>query len=94
MYTVAMIAVLVTMVLALCRAFAGPTVYDRIMAVNSFGTATVLFIAVIGFLTGRPDFLDLGLVYALLNFIGTIAVLKLMEYGHLAGADIEEEDEG
>ena len=43
----------------------------------------MLLIAVIGFLTGRPDFLDLALVYALINFIGTLAVLKFFKYGRL-----------
>ena len=63
MLTITMIAILITMSLALLRALLGPTVYDRILAVNMFGTMTVLFIAVIGFLTGRPEFLDLALVY-------------------------------
>ena len=81
---VATIAVLVTMMMALIRAVRGPTVYDRVLAVNTFGTSTVLLIAVLGFLTGRPDFLDLALLYALLNFIGTIAVLKFFKYGSLA----------
>lgn len=76
MFAVAMIGVLATMLLALVRALKGPTVYDRVLAVNMFGTKTVLLLSVIGFLTGRPDFLDLGLVYALINFIGTIAILK------------------
>lgn len=71
-----MLGVLATMLLALVRALKGPTVYDRVLAVNMFGTKTVLLLSVIGFLTGRPDFLDLGLVYALINFIGTIAILK------------------
>ncbi|MBN61816.1 MAG: pH regulation protein F [Gemmatimonadetes bacterium] len=74
-----MLGVLVTMVLALVRALKGPTAYDRVLAVNMFGTKTVLLIAVIGFLTGRPDFLDLGLVYVLINFIGTIAILKFVQ---------------
>ena len=74
-----MIGVLATMFLALIRALKGPTVYDRVLAVNMFGTKTVLLIAVIGFLTGRPDFLDLGIVYVLINFIGTIAILKFVE---------------
>jgi multicomponent Na+:H+ antiporter subunit F len=65
------------------RALLGPTVYDRVMAVNTFGTKTVLLIAVLGFLSNRPEFLDLALVYALINFIGTIAVLKFFEYGDL-----------
>ena len=76
MFAVAMLGVLATMLLALVRALKGPTVYDRVLAVNMFGTKTVLLLSVIGFLTGRPDFLDLGLVYALINFIGTIAILK------------------
>ena len=81
----AVAALLVTMLLALLRAAIGPTVYDRILAMNSFGTVTVLFIAVVGFLTGRPDFLDLALVYALINFIATLAVLKYLKVGHLGG---------
>ncbi|MDH3980127.1 MAG: cation:proton antiporter [Gammaproteobacteria bacterium] len=81
MFAAAILAVLVTMGLALIRAFRGPTVYDRILAVNMFGTKTVLFIAVYGFLSGRPDFLDIALVYALINFISTVAVLKFFEYG-------------
>jgi len=58
----------------------------RILAVNMFGTATVLLIAVLGFFTGRPDFLDIALVYALINFIGTVAVLKFLRYGDLGRA--------
>jgi multicomponent Na+:H+ antiporter subunit F len=87
MYVAAMGAVLVTMGLALVRATLGPTVYDRILAVNMFGTKTVVFIAVLGFLMGRPDFLDLALVYALVNFIGTIAVTKYARFGNLASDD-------
>ena len=68
------------MSLAMTRALMGPTVYDRVLAVNTFGTKTVLLIAVLGFLTERPEFLDLAIVYALINFIGTIAVLKFFEY--------------
>jgi multicomponent Na+:H+ antiporter subunit F len=76
----AALAVLVAMGLALTRALLGPTIYDRVLAVNTFGTKTVLLIAVLGFLTGRPDFLDISLIYALINFIGTIAVLKFFRY--------------
>ncbi|MEN8822731.1 MAG: monovalent cation/H+ antiporter complex subunit F [Abyssibacter sp.] len=87
MFAAAMIAVVTTMGLALCRALLGPTVYDRILALNVFGTKTVLFIAVAGYLFGRPEFLDIALVYALINFIATIAVLKLMHYGELGWVD-------
>ncbi len=86
MFIAAAAAILITMLLALLRAFIGPTLYDRILAVNMFGTKTVLMIAVLGFLTGRPDFLDIALVYALINFIGTIAVLKFFRYGDLGRA--------
>jgi len=76
MYGMALVAVLVSMALLLVRAFRGPTDFDRILAVNSFGTKTVLLIALLDFLTRRTDFLDLALVYALMNFIGTIAVMR------------------
>jgi len=78
MFLAAAAALLATMALGLTRAFAGPTVYDRVLAVNSIGTKTVLLIAVLGFLMERPDFLDISLLYALLNFIGTIAVLRFI----------------
>lgn len=93
MFAAAMAGVLVTMLLVLIRALLGPTVYDRILAINLFGTKTVLFIAVLGFLQGRPEWLDIALVYALINFIGTIAVLKFMQYGDLGWGDAQS-DEG
>jgi multicomponent Na+:H+ antiporter subunit F len=80
MYTAALLAILVTMALALIRACLGPSVYDRILAVNMFGTKTVLLIAVLGFFSGRPDFLDIALLYALINFIGNVAVLRFVRY--------------
>jgi multicomponent Na+:H+ antiporter subunit F len=83
MFEVAALAVVITMVLALVRAILGPTIYDRILSVNLFGTKTVILIGLWGFITERPDFLDIALVYALLNFIGTIAVLKFFESGDL-----------
>lgn len=83
MFIAATAGILVSMGMALTRALLGPTVYDRVLAVNIFGTKTVLLIAVLGFLTDRPEFLDLALVYALINFIGTIAVLKFFEFGDL-----------
>jgi multicomponent Na+:H+ antiporter subunit F len=92
MFGVATAALLVCMAMTLVRAISGPTVFDRVLAVNSFGTKTVLLIAVYGFLSGRPDFLDLALVYALMNFIGTIAVMKFTRFGDLAGMEDESEE--
>lgn len=83
MFLAAAIALFISMVLVLARLYAGPTVYDRVLAVNSFGTLTVLFIAVLGFLNGRPDFLDIAILYALINFVGTIAILKFFRYRSL-----------
>lgn len=78
MYYAVTLATLVTMALALVRALLGPSIYDRILAANMFGTKTVLLLSVVAFLSGRPDFLDLALVYALINFIGVIAVLEFI----------------
>ena len=79
MYYIVSIAILVTMALALARALLGPSVYDRVLAVNMFGTKTALLLSVIAFLYGRPDFLDLALAYALINFIGVLAVLEFFQ---------------
>ena len=79
MYYAVAIATLMTMALALVRALLGPTVYDRVLSVNMFGTKTVLLLSVIAFLGGRPDFLDLALAYALINFIGVLAVLEFFK---------------
>ena len=75
-----MAALLVAMVLALVRAFLGPGLYNRILAINVFGTKTVLFVAIAGFLFGRPDFLDIGILYALVNFVAVVAVLRLTHH--------------
>lgn len=86
MFVVATSALLVALALVLVRAFMGPTVFDRAQAGNTIGTIAVLLLAVMGFLTKRPEFLDLAIVYGLLNLTGTIAVLKYFEYGGLGEA--------
>ena len=97
MFVVGTIAVVAAMALVLARAILGPTLYDRVLAVNSFGTKTVLLLGLIGFLTGRPDFLDIALLYALLNFVATIAILKFFRYANLSpvmtGRPISPEDQ-
>ncbi len=90
MFIAATAAILVALALALVRAITGPTVFDRVLAGNSVGTLAILLLAVIGFLTGRPEFLDIGLTYGLLNLIGTLAVLKFFRHGDLA-YDVEED---
>ncbi len=83
MYLAAATAILVAILLFLVRALLGPTTYDRILAVNAIGTKTVIFVALLGFVNGRPDFLDIALLYALMNFIATVAILKFVEYRRL-----------
>jgi len=90
MFTVATIAVLLTHVFVLIRALKGPTVFDRVLAANTIGTAAILLLAVVGFLTDRPEFLDIGITYGLLNLVGTLAVLKYWRYGDLSHAGDEE----
>ena len=95
MYTAAAIAIFITMGLALIRALLGPSVYDRVLAVNMFGTKTVLLLSVVAFLYGRPDFLDLALAYALINFIGVLAVLQFFQNRQeLASESSNEADSG
>lgn len=83
MFSAAALALLVTLALAIARAIAGPTVFDRVLAGNTIGTVAMLLLSVIGFLTSRPEFLDLAIVYGLLNVVGTIAVLKYFRHGNL-----------
>jgi multicomponent Na+:H+ antiporter subunit F len=89
MYIAVGIALLVTITLALVRAALGPTIFDRAQAANTVGTCALMLLSLIGFLTGRPEFLDLAIVYGLLNVIGTIAVLKFFRHGNLG---VESED--
>ena len=85
------IAILLVMALAMVRAFLGPTIYDRVLAANMIGTKTVLLISVIDFLGGRSSFLDISLVYALINFVAVIAMLKFFQRGDLPTPDRTQE---
>ena len=76
MLIAATLAILAVMIMAITRGIMGPTHYDRILAVNMFGTKTVLLISLLGFVMGRPEFLDIAIVYALINFISVIGVLR------------------
>ena len=80
MFELCLFVLLMCVMILLYRVYLGPTLYDRVIAVNSIGTLAVLIIGVVGFLTSRPDFLDIALLYALINFLGTIAILKYFRY--------------
>lgn len=91
-YAFIIVVLLVSMAGVLARAIRGPTLPDRVLALNAFGTTAVLTIIALGFLDGRPDFADIGLLYALINFIGTIALLKFFYHGDLGRADAPEDE--
>ena len=79
MLTAAVVAILVTMFLALIRTFLGPTEYDRMLAANSFGTKTVLLIIIGGHALGWFGYIDIALMYAMVNFVGTLAIMRFFE---------------
>ena len=83
MFDIAIIAVIFAIMLTLYRLIKGPTIYDRVLAGNAIGTKAVVILVLIGFAYGRPHFLDLAVVYTLINFIATIAFLKYREMGRL-----------
>ncbi len=89
-FAAAALAILVALTLAVVRALKGPSVFDRVLAANSVGTLAILLLAVVGFMNERPEFLDIGITYGLLNLIGTLAVLKFWRYGDLSHTDEEE----
>jgi multicomponent Na+:H+ antiporter subunit F len=90
MFATAAAAILVALGLVVIRALRGPTVFDRVLAGNSVGNLAIMLLAVVGFLTGRPEWLDVAITYGLLNVISTLAILKFFRHGDLAH-DAEEE---
>ncbi len=94
MLIAAALAVLVTMGMAMLRGLLGPSLYDRVLAMNMFGTKTVLLVAVVAYLYERPDFLDLALAYALVNFIGVLAILQFFQYRQAREDESKEQSKG
>jgi multicomponent Na+:H+ antiporter subunit F len=88
MFTLTAAALVLAMLLTVVRLIRGPSHYDRALSGNSFNTKTMLLISVLGFLARRPDFLDIALVYALVSFVGTLAILKARRYGMLGGSSL------
>ncbi len=88
---IATIAIILALTLTVIRAVRGPTIFDRVLAGNAVGTLAILLLIIVGFLFGRPDWVDIGLTYALLNVIATLAILKYFRHGDLAYDPDEEE---
>ena len=91
MYIIATIAIILALILIVIRAVRGPTIFDRVLAGNAVGTVAILLLIIVGFLFGRPDWVDIALTYALLNIIATLAILKYFRHGDLAH-DPDEKD--
>lgn len=84
MFAAAALAVIAALVLVVVRVLRGPTLFDRVLAANSVGSLAIIFLAVLGFLNGRPEWLDIAITYGVLNLIGTLAILKFFRHGDLA----------
>lgn len=69
----------------LWRAQAGPTLVDRLLAMNVLGTKTVVVLVLLSVVFGRGIYLDVALVYGLLNFVITLTATRLLETGRLRG---------
>ena len=91
MYIIATIAIIIALTLTVIRAVRGPTIFDRVLAGNAVGAVAILLLIIVGFLFGRPDWVDIALTYALLNIIATLAILKYFRHGDLA-YDPDEKD--
>ena len=69
----------------LWRATAGPTVVDRMLAINIIGTKTLVVLTLLALVFGRSMLLDVALVYGLLNFVITVTASRFLETGRLKG---------
>ncbi|MFQ6071393.1 MAG: monovalent cation/H+ antiporter complex subunit F [Methanosarcinales archaeon] len=83
LFKIISITIIITTLLCLYRGVYGPEMYNRLVAINTIGTKTIVILVLIGFIYERPFFFDIALVYALLNFIGTLAISKYVETGRL-----------
>lgn len=92
-YAATSLAIVISIGLCIVRALKGPTVFDKVLAANTIGSLAILLVAVVGFLSGRPAFLDIGITYGLLNLIATLAVLKFWRYGDLGSGGPEAGDD-
>lgn len=85
-YLVAGLAIAFTIFLALYRAVFGPGVFNQAVAMNVIGTKVIVLLIVIGYIFERPVFVDIALLYAVLNFIATLIMAKYLERGEICSA--------
>jgi len=78
------IILILTIFLCLYRVVFGPGVENRLIAVNTVGTKTIIILVIIGFIYERPIFLDISIIYAMINFIATLAIAKYLKRGYIS----------
>ena len=87
MFALVLLVCAICIVMLTVRAAKGPTAFDRSLAVNCIGTVIILGISLHGFALGRPEFVDISNLYAVLNFLGTLAILRFYR-----NSDVSDED--
>ena len=88
------IVLIVVMLMLLIRAVKGPGLFNRVLAINGFGTLTVLLLVLLGVTFEQYDLMDIALLYVLVNFIGAMAVLRFFEDYELPDREIRGDDAG
>lgn len=76
-FVTVIVAVVLILIIPLYRVAVGPTIFDRLLAIGAIGAKTIALVCLFGFLYGRFDmFADIALGYAILNFMGGVAMAK------------------
>lgn len=82
-FQASVIILIITIFVCLYRVVYGPGVENRLIAVNTVGTKTIILLVLIGFIFDRSIFLDIAIIYAMINFIATLAIAKYLKGGSL-----------
>lgn len=88
MWLAAIAVICVSMILLLSRVLLGPSAFDRLLAVNLFGTNLVVLISLLAYIKGTESYIDIALVYAFLNFVAIIGFLRYFKYGSFRGKHV------
>ena len=73
------LGILVLLFACLWRAVLGPTVADRVVAINVISTKTMVLISMMAAIFGEGFFLDVAMVYAVIGFLATVGIAKYLE---------------
>jgi multicomponent Na+:H+ antiporter subunit F len=73
----------VLILISIYRALMGPTVSDRVIAINLMTTLVIAIIVLLAYFYDQPSFIDVAILYAMIGFLMTVAVVKYLEKGSL-----------